>query len=362
MFYGTIPFLIFFSCISLYRDGRLFFAFFASHILLVSIVCVTNLVDSYFPTEGMLVSSIARLIIFPVVFVLIHRFMSIPYKKLQSQIYVGWNIQALIAGMFYILILYTYNFPTLLYKRPVDIPVFLFQIIIVFLFLYRTVATLIALQENQEMEKQKTLFNNQMETIKSRIEQTEITEKQLAVERHDLRHRYNTILSLLADGDTEKIKEYVNSSSLHLDKTVNTAWCSNAFISATVDIYASLARYHGITLNARLDVPQELPVSSEELSVVFANALENAINAVKDLPEDKRQIQLICIHQPKLMLQIKNPIGSKVHFDKDNKPVSSQKGHGIGAWFIEQYCRQNNAVSEYFIEDGWFTFRLGHMG
>ena len=362
MFYGTIPLLIFFSFISLYRDGRLFFSFFASHILLISVICITNLVNSYFPTKGQLVSSIARLLSFPILFVLIHRFIATPYKKIQNQIYVGWSFQALIAGLFYVLILYTYNYPVLLYERPSDIPIFLFQIGIVFLFLYQTVATLTALQEKQELEKQKTLFNRQMETIASRIEQTEIAEKQLAAERHDLRHRYNTILSLLADGDTETIKEYVNASSLHLDKTGHTAWCANAVISATVDIYASIAEYHGILLDVRLDVPQELPVSSEELSVVFANALENAINAVKSLPEDKRQIQLTCIHQPKLMLQIKNPVGAQVHFDKDSIPVASQKGHGIGTWSIEQYCRQNNAVSEYFVKDGWFVFRLGHMG
>ena len=362
MVYGTIPLIIFFSFISMYRDGRLFFSFFASQLLLISVICLTNLVDSYFPTKGQLVSSITRLIFFPVIFILIHSFVSTRYKALQSQIWVGWNLHAFIAGLLYVLILYTYNFPTLLYERPADIPIFLLQIGIVFLFLYQTISTLNALQENHEMERRQTLFTRQMETIKSRIEQTEIAEKQLAAERHDLRHRYNTILSLLEDGDTEKIKEYVNSSSLHLDKTVHTVWCENAVISATVDIYASIAKYHGISLNARLDVPETLPVNSEELSVVFANALENAINAVKDLPEDRRTIQLTCIHRPKLMLQVKNPVGSRVRFGKDKIPIASQKGHGIGTWSIEQYCRQNNAVSEYFIENDLFVFRLGHMG
>lgn len=361
MFYGTFPLLIFFFVISLYRDGRLFLSFFASHIVLIAIITLTNLVDSYFPTKGQLVSSIARLVIFPLVFALIHLFMAKPYRKVQRQIQTGWGLQAVIAGLLYFLILYTYNYPELLYERPYDIPIFLLLLLIVTIFLYQTVAVLNTLQENQEMEKQKTLFAQQLKAITSRIEQTAISEQQLAAERHDLRHRYNTILSLLSDGDIEKAKEYVNSSRLRLDKTRHTAWCENSVISATVDIYATLAEYHGILLNARLDVPEELPVNSEELSVVFANALENAINAAKNLPKDKRQILITCIHEPKLMLQIKNPIAKQVHFDKDSIPVTSRSGHGIGTWSIEQYCRQNNAVSEYFIENGWFVFRLGHM-
>ena len=108
-------------------------------------------------------------------------------------------------------------------------------------------------------------------------------------------------------------------------------------------------------------MPEELRVSCKELSVVFANAIENAVNAVKELPEDMRVVQIKRISRPQLMLQIRNPIGSPVHFGKDSIPVASGDGHGIGTWSIEQYCQKNNAVSEYFIEDGWFVFRLGHL-
>lgn len=212
------------------------------------------------------------------------------------------------------------------------------------------------------MKKRETLFTQQIESIKSRSEQTNAAEKQLAAQRHDLHHRYNTILSLIAGGDTKKAAEYVNSSAMHLDEMKHIQYCRNTVISATMDIYSAIAGYYNISLTTDMDIPEELPVNSEELSVVFSNALENAVNAVKSLPEDKREIQVKCINTPKLMLQVKNPVGSRVLFDKNGIPVSGEKGHGIGTRSINEYCRKNNAVCEYFIEDGSFVFRLGHMG
>lgn len=338
MIFGTIPPVIFFFIISLYRDGRLFFCFFAVQIILLTVIDLTNLIDSFFPTKGHMVHSILRIVLFPALFFLIRRYISGPYHQIQSLIYTGWNKIAVISGLFYILLVYTYNYPALLYERPSDIPIFLLIIVIAFCYLFQTISILYTIQEKHELEKRETLFAQTIDSIKSRIRQTEIAEKQLSRERHDLHHRYNTILSLLNKQDIDSAAEYVNSSALHLEETRHPVYCENAIICATIEIYAALAGDYGISLDLKLDIPKELPVSSEELSVVFANALENAINAAKLLPEGKRFIRIKCISRPNLMLQIKNPVSGHIRFDRNGIPVTDKKGHGVGIWSIEQYC------------------------
>lgn len=112
MFYGLLPLALFYYLISLYRDGRFFFSLFASHITLLSVIDLTNLIDSYFPTEGHLVHSILRLILFPLIFILIHKYIAPQYRRVQKDIEMGWTVHAILTGLFYVLLLYTYIFPT----------------------------------------------------------------------------------------------------------------------------------------------------------------------------------------------------------------------------------------------------------
>ena len=361
LFYGAVPLIIFFYLISYYRDGRLFFSFFAIQIILTSVITLTNLVDSFFPTKAHLVHSLSRLVLFPLIFVVIRKYISAAFHKIQAQIQTGWNLLAIISGLFCVMLLYSYNYPELLFERPYDIPTYLMLNTIVFLFMYQTVTTLNALQQKHEMERRDALFLHQTAAIQSRIEQTELAQKQLAIQRHDLRHRYNTILSLLDKGEVSEACAYIRDSASQLNDISHAQYCGNLIINATLEVYAALAEYHNITLETKLDVPEHLPVNDNEFSVVIANALENAINAVKDIEEDRRVIKLKCISSPGLMLQIKNPAGDNIHFDKNGIPVSNKKGQGIGTLSIEQYCIKNNAMCEYFIEDGYFVFRLGHM-
>ena len=56
-----------------------------------------------------------------------------------------------------------------------------------------------------------------------------------------------------------------------------------------------------------LQATEDLPVDAAELSTVFANALENAIHAVKQLPSEQRVIRCKYIRHPQLMFRVANP-------------------------------------------------------
>lgn len=64
-------------------------------------------------------------------------------------------------------------------------------------------------------------------------------------------------------------------------------------------------------------IPETLPVDSAELSICFANALENAIKACEKLPTNERKIIIRCIHKPAFMFEIKNPYQGKVSLGRN---------------------------------------------
>lgn len=358
--FSTVPMLVFFFLVSRYRDGRFLFSFFVTGCVSLSIICLTNLIDSFYPTKGHMVHTFLRLIVFPLTAFINHRYLAPGYRKIQSLVNVGWNTSALILGISYCLMLYTYNYPVLLFKRPYDIPVFVSINVCIWLFIISSTRTLLALQESHEAKKRQDLFTLQIDSIKNLIVQTGKTDERLKIERHNLRHRYNTLSGLLKENNISGALEYIDSAAGHLEDTKQIRYCQNTLINAAFHAYASIAEDYGIRLETELDIPEELYVNSEELSVVFANALENAINAVKKLPEEKRIIRCKCISHPQLMLQIKNPFEGKLLLNEEGIPISGRKGHGIGTWSIMSYCEKYNAICDYSVQENLFLFRLAH--
>lgn len=105
-------------------------------------------------------------------------------------------------------------------------------------------------------------------------------------------------------------------------------------------------------------LPDELPVDALELSIVFANALENAIRAVVKLPPDQRRIICKSVPTPRFMMEITNPYAGKVAFDREGLPVSDKPGHGIGTRSIVAFAEKYDALCRFQAEDGWFKVQL----
>ena len=125
------------------------------------------------------------------------------------------------------------------------------------------------------------------------------------------------------------------------------------------EVLASLqAERDGIRMELSLAIPDQLPISAEELSTVFANALENAIHACEKLPREKRVIHCKCISSPQLMFKISNPYSGEVRFDESGVPVAEQEGHGIGSRSIQAFVRKYGAYCAYQTRDGWFTLTI----
>ena len=111
-------------------------------------------------------------------------------------------------------------------------------------------------------------------------------------------------------------------------------------------------------MEARISLPDKLPVNEGELAIVVANALENAIHANLSLPREKRKIRCKMVGTPSIMLEISNPCASDAVFDSNGLPVSQKEGHGLGVQSISAFCRKNGAVCQFDQADGWFWLRL----
>ena len=166
------------------------------------------------------------------------------------------------------------------------------------------------------------------------------------------------IAALAKEGNAEAILSFVAASSALNPLTAPAHYCSDPILNATLTAYLGKAENSGITVRLQLAIPEMLPVDSAELSICFANALENAIKACEELPKNERKIIIRCIHKPAFMFEIENPYKGRITFGRNGLPNSTQSGHGIGTRSIMAFCEKHNAFYDFSAEGGWFKVMI----
>ena len=354
----TLPLLVFYFFISKYRDARAIFTYFFVECITHEIIALTYVLNTYLTPETYYINFFGRLVLYPLVFWLFWRKVREPLQYVLRGTVRGWGAFAALTALYYLTQYLMLHYPTAVTDRPAEIPeLFLFMLLtpLTFWRLFDALRHQQALHEAREREQ---LLDVQTAALERRVEQSELAEKRLSVQRHDQRHRIQTLRTMLERGETAEALAYVDAAAEALAETKPRRWCDNPVLDAMFAAYFGMAEAEGIRVEASLDMPEKLEVSAAELSTVFANALENAIHAVRSLPEERRVIHCECIRRPQLMFSVSNPYEDEVRFDDEGLPVASEKGHGLGVASIAAYCEKHGAFCDYAAENGWFTLRM----
>lgn len=202
------------------------------------------------------------------------------------------------------------------------------------------------------------MLNLQIKALTDRSNQLKEMEEQLYIERHDLRHRINLIADLIQKDNIEEVLAYISTLNYKLSKTSQIRYCLNPILDAILSFYTAQAKEYDIILSIQIKISEELPVDATDLSMVFANAFENAIYACSKLPLGQRFITCNCTSSPRFIFEIANRYQGDIFFDKKGLPIAQEPGHGIGIRSIEMFKKKYHASSLYCAENGWFKFQM----
>jgi len=358
IFICVLPSLLFFWLMSSQRDGRFIFTFCFVDTVSLWWLVVTMILNYLLTPNTYLVIFIGRLIGFPVFEYLAYCRFRKQYLEAQRAVSKGWGGFAAVTVVFYLLLVVASLYPANFYERPEILPVLVLLLLLLPLMYNNIFQILLRQQRLTDAEEQMRILNSQATAMERRIEQTMASEKQITIHRHDLRHRLQTIYAMLQEGEAKDAMDYISASQEALTDVKAKRWCANPVLNAMFTAYFRQAEGEGIRVEADMDIPAGLPIDAVELSTVFANALENAIHAVKNLPQERRVICCKCIRYPQLMFSVSNPYQGKVRFDGNGCPAAVNPSHGTGTRSIAAYCEKHGAVCRYKAEEGWFTLQI----
>lgn len=172
---------------------------------------------------------------------------------------------------------------------------------------------------------------------------------------HDIKNHLQTINRLNDENNREKISRYLESllNSSDLKDSVHVS--DNEVLNSILCHYMKICRDKHISF--KVDIRKKLlqNLKYEELTSLFCNLLDNAVEACSDIPDS--YIEMSVSFEPNSSLTVINIINTcrvVPTFDKNGRPVTTKKGsknHGFGVKSINRVIdRYNGNIKMYFDE------------
>ena len=330
----------------------------ASQVLFALYISVTIVRINAALWNSALADLVLIILIFPSVILLEYRFLRRPFLALAANIKRGWGVLALLPSSLLVLSVLMVLYPAH-FSQSLPGTLMLYTLGAVAVIIYFVVFKSLATQSRFQLASRNTeLLELQVNNLTEKLAENETAAENARIERHDTRHKLQILSSLVANGDTKEALDYIHASLSQLHEPTQTRYCNNPILNTILSTYVSQAENLHIQLETRFSFPEDLPVDAMELSIVFANALENAIQACLKLPEKKRRIVCKCIHTPTFMMEISNPYEGTILFSKDKLPLASKKGHGFGTRSIAAFCKKHDAFCVFDAKNDWFTVKI----
>lgn len=354
----TFPSLIYFFAVSKHRDGRVIFAFCFGDMLNLWLGTLGSLLY-YFSGNNLWVMLISRLVLFIGADILIFKYLRKFYLTIADENKRGWWLIGIVSFMFYVMIMVLSSVPSPILERPEDMPIYVFFIILMvlsYIVIFKTMANQHTILQYERIGK---FMKQQTKALENTVKSLEQNDKKLRTIRHDLRHYENGLRNLVKSGDMDAILKYMGQTAdiLKSDEPVN--YCDSTSLNSILSFYINNAEEERCDIQIRFQLANPIPVNDIELCVVFANALENAINACRQIDDvSKRKIKITCVDNPQFAFEIANTYTGKIQFDENNVPVSNNAEHGYGTQSILAFAEKYSAVLDYDTDEEWFKVRM----
>lgn len=235
-----------------------------------------------------------------VVMILLHLVITLPWALEARKYFIPmlgnrrvkkeWNYYWLVPLVFYIIWQYQVNAGTETGLENIENPynvIFLFIINFGSLLIYYLILILDGqLLKNMELEEQQHYRELEQVAYQALQERMEETRRM----RHDLRHHIHMVNYYLEEKEYDKLQEYVNAYRDSIPDGEKIRFCEHRLINNIVFYFASQAHEHEIDFDAKLSIAGDMPMNEHEISVLFGNLLENAVDACLEQKDFGRRI------------------------------------------------------------------------
>lgn len=186
----------------------------------------------------------------------------------------------------------------------------------------------------------------------------EQNEKELHILRHDILKHMAEIKEMLNAGDKEAASRYVDDINNMVLKNTSISRTGNIVLDSILNTENKKAAALGIKYDVKLNVSEDINISSIDLSRILYNAIDNAIEACEKI-NDKYILVSITSDEKIVKIIIEN---TSPYVDINDNKIKTTKSdhirHGYGIRSIKDALRNNDGLLSLSYKDGIFVCRI----
>ena len=219
--------------------------------------------------------------------------------------------------------------------------------------IYYVVTRLIS-EQNKSLELKEKNHQLVMQAMQYENLREKITDARRA--KHDVRHHIALMQEYLNNGDLEALGEYLNRYGESLPDDTLIRFCENAAANAVLLYFAQQAKNNGIDYIVKAKIPSDISVSETDISVLFGNLLENALDACKtELSDSKKIIVRAELSGNSLCVAVDNTYTGTLKYTGSGDLISTKhRGVGLGTQSVKSIAEKYGGICRFETGDGMF--------
>ena len=202
------------------------------------------------------------------------------------------------------------------------------------------------------------LERKNLQLQKNYYEELEQNQKQIRKFRHDMNNHLSVVGYLLQKGELQKARDYFDKISVYM-QTANRKFCENSVVNAVLNAKYNLMTDAKIDGFFHISIDKLLFIDDVSLCTLFANTLDNAIEACQKIEDpDRRKLELKCRYTENgyFSLELINSKINEIVVQK-NQYISDKEdksAHGIGISSIRDIVEKYEGTLDISYDDTSF--------
>lgn len=211
-------------------------------------------------------------------------------------------------------------------------------------------------QQNQIIRYQEQAEQQMRSQIKH-MDELVLKQNELRALRHDMNGHLIALKRYFDTRDYESGSHYIETLGEQFQQTTPFLNTGNNALDAILSAKHSLAESKGIALHTSITIQKDLPIAPEDCSVIFGNALDNAIEACDRLPEDSEKLIEIFLQQDATSINCKITNTAPPNDEKNFATSKADKAnHGFGMKNIKEALEKYPSLYNFKQQENQFEF------
>lgn len=211
-------------------------------------------------------------------------------------------------------------------------------------------------QQNQIIRYQEQAEQQMRSQIKH-MDEIIFKQNELRALRHDMNGHLIALKRYFDTRDYESGSQYIETLGEQFQQTAPSINTGNNALDAILSAKRSLAESKGIAFRTSITIQKDLPIAPEDCSVIFGNALDNALEACDRLPADAAKSIKLFLQQDATSINCKITNTAPPNDEKNFATSKADKAnHGFGMKNMQEALEKYPSLYNFKQQEDQFEF------